>query len=433
MNIIISGNEDTIKYIDSASHSDKEELKPSYFNYMQPTRDGVIVYNTLYNTLVRLSDIEYKKLSGKMKVGMNLRKEFIAQGLLVRNSTDELSGFLKWALIKRKEDKHYLSLNITTTLKCNAHCPYCYENGVRKNDFPSRRYSKLATFIKSNIHIGDKVALNWFGGEPLLNPSLIDYITTELKKDKIEFSSYIISNGSLINKTMITRKFKKWKVKDVQITLDGTKDNYEKCKSYLPPKKNIFEKILNTIKLLAENNINVHIRLNIDRNNMSDILSLIDIIEDNFNGMKFVTYYPAFLTGVSLDLSDTEKISFLTSVFQKMRDPKNMNMSKRFFSIPKYHPCMRNDVRSLSIDVDGRIYSCEHYVGRADKSFSSIDSFDTNANKKRITLRLPETCKKCVFLPKCMGGCGANRDTNDEPCMIEKYLLQGYMNYLAKF
>lgn len=50
----------------------------------------------------------------------------------------------------------------------------------------------------------------------------------------------------------------------------------------------------------------------------------------------------------------------------------------------------------------------------------------------RTNVTLREECKKCVFLPKCMGGCAANLETNDEACMIEKYMIQGYLAYLAE-
>lgn len=103
-----------------------------------------------------------------------------------------------------------------------------------------------------------------------------------------------------------------------------------------------------------------------------------------------------------------------------------------FFSMPKYHPCMRNDMRSFSVDTKGNIYACEHFVGRKEYSFSNLSNYDESFNADRYKLRIAATCKSCVFLPKCMGGCAANRLSGDEPCMIEKYLLQGYIAHLAE-
>ena len=251
-------------------------------------------------------------------------------------------------------------------------------------------------------------------------------------KSKINFASYIITNGSLINKTMVTRKYKKWKVRDVQITLDGKAETYANRKNYQPQIKDVFDKILTNIELLAQNMIRVHIRLNVDRENMEEILAVQSMLDERFCDFEDVTYYPAFLTGVGLDLTENEKLEFLRRMIAQCHDPKNMNMARRFFSMPKYHPCMRNDMRSFSVDTNGNIYACEHFVGRKEYSFSTLSNYDESFNADRYKLRIAATCKSCVFLPKCMGGCAANRLSGDEPCMIEKYLLQGYIAHLAE-
>ncbi|MBQ7198864.1 MAG: hypothetical protein IJS29_06345 [Selenomonadaceae bacterium] len=58
--------------------------------------------------------------------------------------------------------------------------------------------------------------------------------------------------------------------------------------------------------------------------------------------------------------------------------------------------------------------------------------FDETVNKNRVNENLRTECKSCVFLTKCMGGCAANLETNDEPCMVGKYIIQGYLAYLAE-
>ncbi|MDD7376963.1 MAG: radical SAM protein [Prevotellaceae bacterium] len=434
MNIIIGGNEKIIAYVDAADSKDKaaSTLKPSRFNYAHEANGGFIVYNTLYNALIRLTAFEYKKLNGQAKIGKIMRKTFVENGLLVRESTDELKKFLGWSLKQRKLYKPYLSLNITTTMKCNAHCSYCYEKGVSRQDFLPREINHLLKFIERRVTKDETLVLNWFGGEPLLNQNMIEQVTDALKKSKINFASYIITNGSLINKTMVTRKYKKWKVRDVQITLDGKAETYANRKNYQPQIKDVFDKILTNIELLAQNMIRVHIRLNVDRENMEEILAVQSMLDERFCDFEDVTYYPAFLTGVGLDLTENEKLEFLRRMIAQCHDPKNMNMARRFFSMPKYHPCMRNDMRSFSVDTKGNIYACEHFVGRKEYSFSNLSNYDESFNADRYKLRIAATCKSCVFLPKCMGGCAANRLSGDEPCMIEKYLLQGYIAHLAE-
>ena len=115
------------------------------------------------------------------------------------------------------------------------------------------------------------VGITWFGGEPLLNTDLIDYVTDYLIKKDIEYSAYIITNGSLLTKDMLINKFPHWHIGAMQITIDGTKDNYLKIKNYYNTDIDYFENLIENIKAADEAGIGVDIRLNIDQDNMQDI------------------------------------------------------------------------------------------------------------------------------------------------------------------
>lgn len=434
MDIIISGNKDIIKFIYSTKTLPyfNEETKISIFNYVQKDKKGYLIYNTLYNSLLRLTSLEYKKFIGEKKAGKELKKFFIKHGLLITKQLDELKIYKQWSSLQRNIDKPYISVNIATTLKCNARCYYCYEKNVKHNDFNEKQYTFLIQFLKKRIRENDVLALNWFGGEPLMNKKVLNFVSNELMKAGISFYSYIITNGSLINKRMVVKDFVRWNVKDVQITLDGLKETYEKRKMYITQKRNIFSRILRKIELVAQYGIRVHLRLNIDRKNRMEILKLLKILNVRYGQIEKITWYPAFLTGVNDDLTEDEKVSFIKDMFYITQNPAKMNIGRRLYSIPKSRACMRNDPKSFSIDVFGNIYSCEHLVGRTEKAIGTLKNFDDKINMYRTNVDLQDKCKQCIFLPKCMGGCTVNLETNDEPCMIDKYMIQGYLAYLAE-
>ena len=433
MEKIISGNEQIIKavYLLNGKVSQKHNFKPSVFNYVCSTPGGYLIYNTLYNTLLRVTNTEYAKILGEKHMGKALSRAMEKNGIIIEKKIDEFKIYETWAKQQRKINKPYWSFNITTTLKCNARCPYCYEKGIRKTDFKKSHQAKLLEFIKSNLKEGDKLVINWFGGEPLMKTEVIDYVTNELSKDNIKFSSYIITNGSLVNKKLIQQKFRKWNVKDVQITLDGLSNTYENRKLYIDQRRGVFNRLLKKIFVLSECGIKVHIRLNIDRDNSDEILELVSILDEKFGSSEQVTWYPAFLTGIGDDWSENDKIEFIKNMFIRITNPAKMNAAKRLHSMPKSSPCMRNDPHSMSVDVNGNIYTCEHCVGRSEEAIGTLSYLDANINRKRAEVRLRKECKKCVFLPKCMGGCASNLETDDEPCMIEKYIIQGYLAYMA--
>ena len=407
-----------------------DAVKPSVFNYSFETPKKILVYNTLYNSMAKLTPEEFRKLSGKKICGRELQKKFLAEGFCVPAEIDERESYRRWRLEAQKHAKH-LSINITTTLKCNARCPYCYEHGVKHVDFDETKLDALINFIKRHKK-NSPVKLNWFGGEPFLNPKIIDAVTARLNELGFEFDSFAITNGSLITRRLIERQFKKWNLRGVQITLDGTAVQYERRKNFVDGQRAVFKKILNRIAWLAEENIHVDLRLNVDRENMNDILDLVYVLQARFDENKNVVYYPAFVTGLKNKLSDAEKISFVKEIFRALANPAKMNITDRLYSFPRTLPCMRNDPQSFSVDVYGRVYNCEHLVGRKEKALGTLKRLSEKNNLERLNEPLREECAACVFLPKCMSGCASNLRTGDAACMIERYMIQAYMEFMCE-
>lgn len=64
--------------------------------------------------------------------------------------------------------------------------------------------------VKNNRSKYDKIQLSWFGGEPLLNLKIIEYISSSVieiaRKNKIEYSADMTTNGYLLN----PRVFQNW-------------------------------------------------------------------------------------------------------------------------------------------------------------------------------------------------------------------------------
>ena len=406
------------------------DVKTSVFNYREETSEKVLIYNTLYNSMIKLTPQEFFQFKQQKNCEPELIRKFIECGLYVTSETDERENYRKWREEFQKRSE-YLSVNITTTLKCNARCPYCYEHGVKPVDFDETKIDALINFIKQNKK-DPPVKLNWFGGEPFMNPKLIDEVTTRLAELGFEYNSFAITNGSLITKRLIESKFKKWNLRGVQITLDGTAEQYEKRKSYVDGQRQVFKKILNRIEWLSKANIHVDIRLNIDRENMNDILNLIYVLQSRFDGEENVVYYPAFVTGVDDKLTEKEKVDFIKKLFIAAANPGKMSISKRLYSFPRNMSCMRNDPQSFSVDAYGRVYNCEHLVGRKEKSLGTLKRLPKKINEARLNEPLRRECEHCIFLPKCMGGCASNLRTGDAACMIEKYMIQAYMKYMCE-
>lgn len=119
-------------------------------------------------------------------------------------------------------------------------------------------------------------------------------------------------------------------------------------------------------------------------------------------------------------------------MFISLCKPEKMNIGNRMYSIPRTQACMISDPKSFSVDVYGNVYECEHLVGRTERSIGMLSKFEETENNKRYSRSLRNECIECIFLPKCMGGCQSNFESNDDPCMIEKYMIQAYVEYLCE-
>lgn len=410
--------------------SDGVRLKASMYNYRHETSRGVMIYNTLYNSMARLTADECDVLDGLSEGERGLRIELLSMGFAVLAGIDERASYARWRRYALQNLQH-LSVNMTTTLKCNARCAYCYEHGVTQVDFDESKLEALTSFIKRRKR-EMPVALNWFGGEPLLNPKVIDYVTGRLVEQGIEFNSYMITNGSLLTRRLIEKKFPQWRMRGIQITLDGTEHAYEARKNYVGNGRHMFKRVLERIEWAASSGVMLDIRLNIERNNFADVLDLIYLLQSRFDGEKNVVYYPAFLTGIGDKLTDEEKVSFIKQMFRALANPNKFSITNRLYSMPRSMPCMRCDPQSFSVDVYGRVYNCEHLVGRKAGSLGTVKRLSKARNESRLEYRLRAECEECVFLPKCLGGCESDLRTGDAACLIERYIIPAYVEYLCE-
>ena len=124
------------------------------------------------------------------------------------------------------------NVTILTTTECNARCYYCFEHGIRQ--YPMTREIADATvkYIKKN-YPEKQLAINWFGGEPLLNFEIIKYITAQLKESGYEIISHITTNGSLLTKEMIDYLQREYSDLSFQITIDEIGAKYGEVKRYI--------------------------------------------------------------------------------------------------------------------------------------------------------------------------------------------------------
>ena len=102
----------------------------------------------------------------------------------------------------------------------------------------------------------------------------------------------MISNGYLFDDNLIKTAKEDWNLQNVQITLDGTEEIYNKTKNYIYKNdENPFKRVINNIHKLAYNKISVSIRMNCDKHNFEDLIKLVHYLHEEFKGNDLVSMY----------------------------------------------------------------------------------------------------------------------------------------------
>lgn len=105
---------------------------------------------------------------------------------------------------KRRSEKH-LSVTLHVTDRCNDICEYCWHKD--KNEFKNRDMNEEDVDLMFNTLIEQfpeyDISLMFLGGEPTLNPNIIDYSLNKLRDLKSKYYGTIITNGVDISKEFI--------------------------------------------------------------------------------------------------------------------------------------------------------------------------------------------------------------------------------------
>lgn len=331
------------------------------------------------------------------------------KGFIVEDETDEIK------LVKQKNynlinDDTMYHITINPTMNCNFKCWYCYESHIKD----SKLSEKIIDSIKKHIvHVRDtnhnlkQFKLSWFGGEPLL------YYKTTVKpilefanllfNNKINFYSTFTTNGLLIDQEMI-EDFKINKVTFLQITLDGYEEQHNKVR-YISKNKGSYKKIVQNIVLLAENEINVTIRINYSK----ETLEKIELVADYFTDLdKKILKYIAF------DFHQVwQEEDDLTSLLDaKLIYFKNKGLiSTQRDDIDNFKsPCYADKKNHATINYNGEVFKCTaRDFNSSSKEGDLLENGIIKWNEKystRLDAKIKNTpCFSCSILPVCGGGC----------------------------
>ena len=132
-----------------------------------PLEHGTLLFNLLTRTMCLLKEEEWQN---------RFENEYFNEHLFFvpeEANEKEYADLVRWVLeTRQKKSKHITGYTIFPTTDCNARCFYCFELGRDRVPMSKETAEKAADYIKAHCG-GEKIKLNWFGGEPLYNQEAI--------------------------------------------------------------------------------------------------------------------------------------------------------------------------------------------------------------------------------------------------------------------
>mgnify|MGYP002624877331 CR=1 FL=1 len=323
------------------------------------------------------------------------------------------------------------SLCLMVAQDCNLRCKYCFGDGgsYGARGVMSAEVGRAAVdfIIKKSIN-RRHCEIDFFGGEPLINFSTVKAVTEYVRAREIEtnkiFKLTLTTNGMLLNDGAID-----WLNENnisVVLSLDGRKEIHDAMRpdstghgSYDRARKN-FKRLVD-----SRNGENYYLRGTYTRRNLDftdDVLSMHDA------GFDVLSVEPVVLKDSPLGFTEDD-LPTIRREYDRLTEAylERQRQGRGFFF---FHfnvdlsngPCVAKRLSGcgagheyFAVDVNGDLYPCHQFVGRAGYRLGSVfDGVDDPRGlqdyfRRSHVLNKPR-CRECWARFYCSGGCHANAD-----------------------
>ena len=417
------------------------------------------IYSVFTNAIVKITEKLYEYLAGNISdeslteidcSGLTyLRREGIIsdkdnQFVISHSETDILEDMYR---------NNLKSMILQLTQNCNLRCKYCvysgsYTNRTHNNKRMNWDTAKRALdFLLEHSSASPKIAIGFYGGEPLLEFELIQkcvaYAETIFVGKELHFN--MTTNATLLSDEMIY--FFQEHGFNITISLDGPKEVQDSNRVLADNETGSFNTVIEKIKMIDRvapdfyNNVSFNAVVDL-QNNVSDINDFFlsyDIIKNIFvsgnfvnpNGRKDKAKFDRECYIASKYENFKTYLFYCTEIFSSYK-PKLMNnlmdrlkkelyertviMPKDEVNIAASGQCLPG-LQRFFVSVDGNFFpcervnenSCEYCIGNLEKGFDIV-SAKRMLNVAHIT---EQECARCWNIRLC-GQCVAMAEDNGE-------------------
>lgn len=410
-------------------------MKFSRFNVIYSDNESTWIFNCLSGAFIKINNENMRALGEDIE----LQDAFKQEGILLGDGEDTELLKYKFLYYHAAMNTDSINLAIAPTMQCNFSCHYCFEDGNNNQSIMNQDVENaIVNYL--HAHKNRNIYINWFGGEPMMGFKRILSITNRLKEEDISFVANMTTNGSLLNKSLLSL-LNTLNLSYIQISLDGIYETHDN-RRFFKNKKPSFEIITENIKNLLElTDITLHIQVTIDRTNIDAYEDVVAYFVKRFptymDGQRILIGSNAVLNRTNFDRkSDCLTHNEVMLLLQK--SITETNIKDLNIHLPKPVPsCMYRRTHAFAIDPDGNMYKCLEHLGNEKHRIGNIKNASLSiSNIAQTTFECDpfedDCCLSCNILPICAGGCPIDRirkknDSNINYCSAYKTQIENLL------
>ena len=330
-------------------------------------------------------------------------------------------------VIKPNPTPHMITVLVIASNACNLDCTYCYRDHSTEKTLKYETFEKYIKNIVSYFHPETPLNIIFHGGEPLI----AGYDFYEKAFILLDSFDREIHKGIQTNLTLLDDKFiKLFKANNCSIgtSLDGDDEINNKTRPFKNSANSSYQIVTEKIALLRQFDmstgvISVLTDFNMNAKRYYDFAKNLNV--------RSVSFSPMFDYGnTDMENPAYEKlIDFLIQLFDLWIADDNppefdlyKTISHSLLGCIPINKCsfVEDCTRGImTIDVDGSVYSCNHFLGQKEYSYGNVltmpfEQIWNSPIRTKLSQRSKEIVKKCgacKYWDICHGGCMSH--TND--------------------
>lgn len=353
----------------------------------------------------------------------SLRDHLVSLGFLIEESFDEI-GFLKLKNRIARYGNEGIGLGIVLTLNCNFACSYCFQERINER-INYEIQQGIVKYVSRMMRYKRKLVVEWFGGEPLLEISVIKRLSEEFlricEKEEAHYQAGITTNGYLLSE-QVALELSRLGVKKAQVTIDGPPDVHNK-RRILRDGRPTFDVILENLKEAVKHIPRVIVRVNLDKTNSDYLPKLLTYLaplkESLLIGLAPVVPVRAAQKYAKYCFQRCDYLQVQSRLDQLLKHkgfvPLTGTTADRQWKIPSVF-CGAYQIDSYMIDPKGYLYKCVALAGEISTKVGALlpsgeIAYDWDSLIPWLAWEPFEEqkCSSCSVLPLCLGGCLADR------------------------